>query len=181
MIGFDDAPFVRTHRGDVPLVGVVCTQTRLDGVVVGKLRRDGVDSTRRIAALVRDSPFAEHVRAVLLQGIAVAGFNVVDIHALHAATGLPVLVVARKAPGLPAIRAALLERVRGGAKKWALIERAGPMEPCEGVWIQRAGLAPGDAAALLQATRAQGKLPEALRLAHLIAGGIGDGASRGRA
>ena len=81
----------------------------------------------------------------------------------------------------PAIRAALLERVRGGARKWALIERAGPMEPCEGVWVQRAGLSPAEAAGLLRTTSVHGKLPEALRLAHLIAGAIGDGVSRGRA
>jgi endonuclease V-like protein UPF0215 family len=181
VIGFDDAPFVREHRGDVPLVGVVCTRTRVDGVVVGKVRRDGVDSTRRISALLRGSPFVEHVQAVLLQGIAVGGFNVVDIHALHAETGLPVLVVARRAPGMAAIEAALLGRVRGGARKWRLIERAGPMEACEGVWVQRAGLTPADAAALLRTTRCHGNLPEALRMAHLIAGGIGSGASRGRA
>lgn len=181
VIGFDDAPFVREHRGDVPLVGAVCTQGRLDGVLVGKIRRDGVDSTRRIAALLQGSPFAAHVQAVLLQGIAVGGFNVVDLHALHATIGLPVLVVARRAPRLPAIRAALLERVRGGAKKWALIERAGAMEPCEGLWVQRAGISAAEAAGLLRASAVQGKLPEALRLAHLIAGGIGDGVSRGRA
>jgi uncharacterized protein len=181
VVGFDDAPFVREHRGDVPLVGVVCTQARVDGVLVGKVRRDGVDSTRRIAAMLLASPFAEHVQAVLLQGIAVAGFNVVDIHRLHEVTGLPVLVVARKAPGMAAIQAALLGRVRGGARKWALIERAGAMEPCEGVWVQRAGLDLAAAANLLRTTSVHGKLPEALRMAHLVAGGIGDGASRGRA
>lgn len=181
VVGFDDAPFVREHRGDVALVGVVCTRTRMDGVLVGKVRRDGVDATRRIAAMLTGSPFAEHVQAVLLQGIAVAGFNVVDIHGLHAATGVPVLVVARKAPGMAAIEAALRGRVRGGLKKWRLIERAGAMEPCEEVWVQRAGLGLAEAAALLRATRVHGKLPEALRLAHLIAGGIGDGVSRGRA
>jgi hypothetical protein len=181
VLGVDDAPFVREHRGDVALVGAVCTRTRLDGVVLGKARRDGADATRRVAALLAGSPFAAHVQAVLLQGIAVGGFNVVDIHGLRAATGLPVLVVARRPPRLPAIRAALLGRVRGGARKWALIERAGAMEPCEGVWVQRAGLELAEAAALLRVTRSHGNLPEALRLAHLIAGAVGDGASRGRA
>ena len=41
---------------------------------------------------------------------------------------------------------ALLERVRGGARKWALIEAAGPMEPAAGVMVQRAGLSLDDAA-----------------------------------
>lgn len=181
VVGFDDAPFVRTHRGDIPLVGVVCTQARMDGVIVGKIRRDGADATRRMAALLQGSPFVEHVQAVLLQGIAVGGFNVVDIHGLHAALGVPVLVVARKAPRMAAIEAALRERVRGGPRKWGLIRKAGPMEACEGLFVQRAGLDIKEAAALLRTTRSHGNLPEALRLAHLIAGGIGDGASRGRA
>ena len=38
------------------------------------------------------------------------------------------------------IKQALLTRVRGGAKKWALIEAAGAMEALAGVPVQRAGL-----------------------------------------
>ena len=51
-----------------------------------------------MAALVRGSQFDGHVRAVLLNGIAFGGFNVVDIHALAEALARPVLVVARRAP-----------------------------------------------------------------------------------
>ena len=55
-----------------------------------------------------------------MQGIAFAGFNVVDVHTLHCALGLPVLVVARRRPDLAAIRRALVNHVRGGARKWRL-------------------------------------------------------------
>ena len=47
-----------------------------------------------LVELVRGSQFAQHVRGVLLQGIAVAGFNVVDVHGLHTALGVPVLITA---------------------------------------------------------------------------------------
>lgn len=80
VVGFDDAPFPRAHRGDVLLVGTVCSRTRLDGVLSARVRRDGSNSTDRMIAMVEGSQFAEHVRAVLLQGIAVAGFNVIDVH-----------------------------------------------------------------------------------------------------
>jgi len=181
VIGVDDAPFARSHRGDLAIVGAVTTAGRLDGVLVGKVRRDGADSTRRIAAMITGSRFHGHMQALLLQGIALGGFNVVDLHGLAAAIERPVLVVARRRPDLRAIERALVERVRGGRRKWALVEAAGAMEPCEGVWVQRAGLSPAEAGALVRGTRAVGALPECLRLAHLIAGGIGDGASRGRA
>ena len=48
----------------------------------------------------------------------------VDIRALHAALGIPVLVVSRRTPDLAAIRRALLEQVAGGARKVFLTGRS---------------------------------------------------------
>ena len=181
VVGFDDAPFAREHRGDVRLVGTVCSRTRLDGVLSAQVRRDGRNSTDRMIEMVRGSQFAGHVRAVLLQGIAVAGFNVVDIGRLHAELGVPVLVVARRKPDLAAMRTYLVHNVPGWRRKWHLIEEAGAMEPLRGLWVQRRGLGAAAAEHLLSATTLHGKLPEPLRLAHLIAGGVTTGTSRGRA
>ncbi len=181
VIGIDDAPFARAHRGDVPIIGVITTRARVDGIVRSRVRRDGTNSTERIASLVCDGKFVEHLQAVILQGIALAGFNVVDIHRLHALCARPVLVVARKKPRMGAIKRALINNVPGGHKKWALIEKAGPMEPVEGIWVQRAGLGLREAKDLIRTTTVHGALPEPLRMAHLIAGAYVDGESRGRA
>ncbi len=181
VIGVDDAPFLRSHRGDGPVVGVVFASLRLDGVLSGRVRRDGANATSNLAHMIGDSRFAPGLHAILLQGIALGGFNVVDIHALHQLTGLPVLVVARHSPDLARIRRALLTHVPGGARKWRIIERTGPMEPLAGVWVQRAGLTPAQAGALLDRTTVHGHVPEPIRVAHLIAGGMTLGASRGRA
>jgi len=181
IIGFDDAPFARKHRGDVPVIGAVFAGLRLEGVLAGSVRRDGRNSTRVLSALIRHSRFHAHLQVVLLQGIAFAGFNVVDIHELSAALGVPVVVVARRRPDLAAIRRALLTRVPGGARKWRLIERAGPMEHCAGVWVQRAGIPEAQTRTLIRRLAVNGKLPEPLRTAHLIATGITGGKSRQRA
>lgn len=181
VIGFDDGPFDKYGPPrDVLLVGAVCARTRLDGVVSGHVRRDGRNATVRMAELVRDSQFDRHVRAILLGGIAVAGFNVVDIHALRRLLDRPVVVVARRPPRYAKIRRAL-EHVPGSEHKWALIQAAGPMEAVRGIYVQRAGISLADTAALLEVTTLHGNLPEPLRLAHLIAGGIAAGKSRGRA
>jgi uncharacterized protein len=181
VIGIDDAPFQRSHRGNVGLVGAIFTKNRLDGVSVGHARRDGVDATRQIARMVRESSCFPQLQAVILQGIAVAGFNVIDIHALSGLLERPVLVVARRAPDLVAIRRALLERVAGGARKWKLIERAGPMERIGAVYVQRAGLDRTRAERYLRDSTLHGSLPEPLRIAHLIAGALETGHSRGGA
>lgn len=188
VIGFDDGPFAREHKGWVLLVGAVCSRTRLDGVLTGRVRRDGSDATDAMVAMIENSQFVEHVRAVMLQGIAVGGFNVVDVHGLSERLGVPVLVVMRHEPDMAAVRRALFSDspsvrppVRAAARKWGLIERAGPVEALGKVHVQRTGLSREAARALLTGTTLHGNIPEPLRVAHLIAGAMTTGRSRGRA
>ncbi len=180
VVGFDDAPFARSHRGDVLVVGAVFAGERLDGVVSTRVRRDGTNSTQRLIECTTTSKYFDQLQAILLQGINFAGFNVADLKELHRVTGLPVLVIARHPPDLHAIRKALLQRVPGGAKKWRLIEAAGPMEPLAGLYVQRCGITPEGAAKLLTRLQQNGLLPEPLRVAHMIAGGVTVGESRHR-
>ncbi|MEW5893587.1 MAG: DUF99 family protein [Pseudomonadota bacterium] len=181
VVGFDDAPFRRSQRGDVLVVGAVFAGDRLDGVLSTRVRRDGVNSTARLIACLTGSKYFAQLQAILLQGIAFAGFNVIDLKALHQATRLPVLVVARHRPDLAAIRRALLEKVPGGARKWRLIEAAGPMTPMAGVYCQSVGIAADAAETLIARLQRHGRLPEPLRVAHMIAGGVTTGESRHRA
>ena len=54
------------------------------------------------------------------------------------------------------------------------------MEPLAGVYVQRVGLSAEEAVAAIRATTPHGSVPEPLRVAHLIAGGVTTGESRGR-
>jgi uncharacterized protein len=180
VIGFDDCPFERTHRGDVQIIGAVFSGLRLDGIISGRVRRDGANATRRLVEVVLRSKFAPQVQLIMLQGIALAGFNVIDVYEMHQLLNIPVLVVARRAPRMESIRTALLSNVPGGIRKWALIEKAGAMEAVEGVYVQRAGLTLERAADIVRRFAVYGSIPEPLRVAHLIAGGVATGESKGR-
>jgi endonuclease V-like protein UPF0215 family len=180
VVGFDDGPFDKYRQRDVPVVGAVFSDLRLEGVLTGKVRIDGVNSTRTLVRLVSESKFAPQLQLVLLQGIALAGFNVIDLRQLHERLALPVMVVARRQPRFDKIRSALLGRVKGGARKWALIESLGPMEPVEGVYVQRIGITLEEAERVIRKFAVNASIPEPLRTAHLIAGGIASGQSRGR-
>ena len=179
VIGFDDFPFDRQHRGNVSVVGTVFAATRLEGVLRTHVRKDGTNATGQITKLVLGSKFVPQLQLVMLQGVALAGFNVVDAFALSATLEVPVLIVSRRQPKLETIRDALL-KVPGGARKWRLIERLGPMEAVNDVFVQRVGLTLEVAKDVLKRTTNHGNIPEPLRTAHLIAGGIGTGQSRGR-
>ena len=179
VIGFDDAPFERGQRGQVALVGTVCSGTRLDIVVRGFVDQDGSNATEVMAQLVREKKLV-HVRGVLMQGITVAGFNVVDINALAEELALPVLVVMRRKPKMQKFLEAL-DKVKHAALKLEVLRKAGPIEACAGLWVHRAGLSLEEAQEVIERTTLHGAIPEPLRLAHLIAGGVTRGVSRGRA
>jgi endonuclease V-like protein UPF0215 family len=163
------------------VVGVAFSELRLEGVLSTRIRRDGANATNAVAEMIERSQFAAHTEAVLFQGIAMGGFNVVDLQALHERLGVAVLVVARRTPNLRAIESALRSKVKGGERKWALVQRAGEMEPCAGLWVQRAGITLAEAESLIRRLAVHGTIPEPLRVAHLIAGGMATGRSRGRA
>lgn len=179
-VGFDDAPFDRASRDPVPVVGAVFAGDRLDGVLSGTVARDGGDATAELIRLVATSRFYSQLQLIFLQGIALAGFNVVDARLLNHALGLPVVIVARRAPDLAAMERALTTKVPGGRRKWRTIQRTGAMEPLAGIHLQRAGLSAAEAETAVWRWALHGHIPEPLRAAHLIAGGLGGGHSRGR-
>lgn len=161
-------------------MGAVFAGLRLEGVLCGRVRRDGVNATRELIRLIGRSRYRRQLQLILLQGISLAGFNVVDIELLHRTLGIPVIAVVRRQPRMARVRTALLSRVRGGARKWRLLERLGPAEPLAGLWVQRGGIEPDVAGRVLARLAVAGTIPEPLRTAHLIAGAIATGQSRGR-
>lgn len=180
VVGFDDAPFEPSHRGDVAVIGAVFNGARLEGVIKGNVRRDGANATRNIARLIERSRFASSLQAVLLQGVTFAGFNVVDLALLSERLGMPIVAVCRRKPDLAKIKRALLHSVPGGKRKWRLIGRLGQARKHGPVYVQHAGIPWDDAIALVERFAFNSHLPEPLRTAHLIAGAVARGESRHR-
>ena len=145
----------------------------VDGLLVTRVRVDGTDGTDRVLAMLRGSPFLAGARAVLVDGITVAGFNVLDLERLSRRLRRPVVSVTRRPPDLPAMRAALAKYFPAdAARRYRLVERhrpfaASPVDPS--LWISIAGGLRREARQLLPRTIAVGRWPEPLRLARLIA------------
>jgi endonuclease V-like protein UPF0215 family len=180
IIGIDDAPFRQNHVGGVKVVGAVYAGLRFDGILIGEVEKDGFDAAEQLVEIVGESKFFEHAQLLMLQGISLGGFNVVDVFALHESLELPVLVVSRREPDLRAIKQALFDQVSDGREKWAVIEKLGPMEAVGDVYVQRVGLSLEEAEDVVSRFAVHGHIPEPIRAAHLIAGALVDGESRGR-
>lgn len=186
VIGIDDAPF-SPQRGPtsrtcqrVKVVGAVFAQLALHGVMLFEVTEDGNDAAQILANGITKSKFLDHIQLIMLQGIALGGFNVVDVPLLARRTGRPVLVVARKPPDMEAIEKAL-SCIKDGEKKLDMIRALGPMEPIQGVYCQRYGLTREEAERTLDLFCINGLIPEPIRVAHLIGGALIKGVSSGRA
>ncbi len=180
VIGFDDGPFPRRPGARVPLVGVVCSGTRFEGLVWGRVRKDGRNATQEVCRLLEGGKFLPQLHLVLLDGIAFGGFNVVDLPALAARLQRPCVAVMRRMPDLGAVEQAL-RRLPGAPLRLELLKRAGPFHQLGGFTFQVQGAEPAEVAEALALVTDRGLVPEPLRLAHLIGAAVVTGQSSHRA
>ena len=181
VIGIDDAPFDKFNRKkDATVIatffrGGLC----IDGIMSCKVRIDGNNSTKKLIEMINQSKFVSQVFAILLDGIAVAGFNVINIQKLSKKTGIPVIVVIRKIPDFETINKTL--KKLGMEKKIKLINGAGPVYKFKKVFFQVAGADTDFAEEILKVTCTRSDIPEPIRVAHLIGQGLVFGESKGDA
>jgi endonuclease V-like protein UPF0215 family len=158
----------------------------MDGVLRSDITKDGLDATDVICNMITRSKHYGQIRAVMLDGITYAGFNVVDIQKIYRQTGIPVIVVMRSKPNFEKIKSAL-KYFPDGEERWKIIERAGKIEEIaskkekSSIYIQRAGISLESVNKIIRLTSIRSNIPEPLRAAHLIATGITLGESRGKA
>ena len=179
-IGFDEGPFERGRRRQVPLIGAVCAGTRFEGMVCGRVRQDGWNSTEAIVRLLIDGKFLPQIHLVLLDGIAFGGFNVVDLSELSRCLERPCVAVMRRLPDLDAVERAVRALPRP-SRRLDLIRRAGPIHQAAPFCYQVHGAEPEVVAEALRQITDRGHVPEPLRLAHLIGGAVVTGESGARA
>ncbi|MFH1450390.1 MAG: DUF99 family protein [archaeon] len=185
ILGIDDSPHKEHGKGTVLLVGTVFRGGEwLDGVLSRKIRVDGMDSTRKIIQMINETRHNAQLRVAMLDGITFGGMNTADISKIYKETGLPVIVVNRKAPDLKKMEKALDKCTNKNARK-RCIEHAGAIQKVtagkHNLYIQVSGINVEDATEILKISCTRGNLPEPLRTSHLIARGVTLGESRGRA
>jgi endonuclease V-like protein UPF0215 family len=178
ILGVDDGIFIPHSGGKALVVGIVFRGGYwLDGVMHTYVAIDGFDATEKISTMVTSSPHHRQLRVIMLNGITFAGFNVVNIQSLSMKTDLPVIAVTSEKPDLASIREAI-ENLSGTEDRWQSILAAGEgfgvftRNPQESVFLHVAGLPIDEATQIVRLSSTRGKIPEALRVAHLIASGV---------
>lgn len=178
ILGVDDSVFIPRTKGKVDVIGVVYRGGQwFDGIMRAKVEIDGLDATEKIVTMIKNSPHYEQIRVIMLDGVTFAGFNVVDIKELFKKTGLPVITVTRENPNFEDIKKAL-KNLSHHEKRWEAMKNAGEIfkvqtrEGEEPIYAGVAGILESDAEKILKKTSTRSNIPEALRVAHIIASGL---------
>lgn len=185
ILGFDDGPFTKKSKR-VLLVGVVFRGGKfLEGVLRTYVKVDGLDATQKTIKLINSSRHKQQLKIIMLDGITVGGFNLIDIKEVNEETGLPAIVINRKKPNLRDVRKAL-KKFDDFNRRWQIIRNAGKIKKMVTVkgkelFYQNVGISDEETEEIINLSISRSDIPEVLRVAHIIASGIVKGESYGRA
>lgn len=180
ILGIDDSAFDKFSDKEVIVIGTVYRGGDfMDGVMTCHVKVDGDDATEKIIKMINKSKFKVQFRAIMLDGIAVAGFNIINITELNQETGIPVIVIMRDYPDKDKIVMALNKL--GMKDKVSLLDHAGEIYSYNKIYFQVKGIEKEKAEQILKLTCTRSHIPEPIRIAHLIGAGLTIGESKGRA
>ncbi|MGC8537358.1 MAG: DUF99 family protein, partial [Candidatus Micrarchaeia archaeon] len=114
-------------RNSTLLVIVIYREGIIEGVLSEHIGVDSSDSSKKIISRIKASRFRDQVKVLALNGIALAGLNVVDVYAAKKALGVGFIILTRNKPHKVLLIDAV-ERMRSenraGAKTAAIAKRA---------------------------------------------------------
>lgn len=151
------------------LAGVVMRRDLvIDGFVLGRATPSGDDATKAILDMY-DRLDRSDISYVLISGLIISGYNIVDIGEVYDAIRIPIIgITYRRSAGMGAII-----RERFGPKRAGRYERLGDRQRItlgpHDVFVRCRGCTASDAGRLLQTLTLQGSKPEPVRVAQLLA------------
>jgi len=184
LLGIDDSPFTFNDKYAV-IIGVVMRGGEyLECVLKNQVKIDGNDATYVCEEMIKNTRHKKQLRAVMLDGIALGGFNIIDIEDLYNNTNIPVLTITRDKPDFDKIKSALKKNFRDWKERWGLMSKGELHEVKTShnpIYVKYIGINIREAKEIIKLSTIRGVIPEPIRVAHLIASGITRGESHGKA
>ena len=176
VLGIDDATFrLKKGKAYTFLIGVICQGTRLVKVEKRKIKIDGKDATKRIIDLINKNK--KHIQYVCTHTITFGGFNLMDMKKVYKITQKPIIAITEREVDLDSVKKALIHKFPKTYKmKIKNIFNAGNLyeskiETAAGfstIYFHKIGIDLIEAQEVLEKCCIDSKLPEAVRMAHLI-------------
>ncbi len=175
-IGFDDASFeLKTSVKSTQLIGVICQGTRMIRVVRDDITIDGDDATEKIIKLIRGNE--KHVQYIITHTITFGGFNLINLTEIYSKIEKPIIAITDREVDFDSVKKALKGRFPNTYKnKLRYIIEAGNLYETEintagglsKLFFHCKGITVKEVESLLEKVCIDSKLPESVRMAHLI-------------
>ena len=183
-IGIDDAPFDFSQERVLVVGSVVRAPNYLEGILSTEVNIDGEDATQRLSEMISESRFLDQASVIFVDGAAVGGFNLIDLEELYESTGIPVITISRERPDFDRIKSALREHFQAWEEKLEMMKK-GEIHEIETehrpIYVQKEGIDLSEVKDLISSFTVRGRIPEPIRISHMVASGIVRGESKGKA
>jgi len=184
LLGVDDSPFTFTEKYATVIGVVMRGGNYIECVLRNQVAIDGSDATHVCKEMIENTRHRKQLKAMMLDGIALGGFNVVDIDEICSDTSLPVITITRDEPDFEKIKLALQKNFEDWKERWNLM-RKGELYKIKTlhnpIYVKCAGISIEEAEEIIKLSTIRGAIPEPIRVAHLIASGVTRGESYGKA
>lgn len=147
--------------------------SKILSVKIERITIDGMDVTVNLL----NSLDVVETEVVILGGITFAGFNVVDTELLNKKTGIPIIVFSKDRPDSKAMKKALIKYFDDWKIRWSYIEKTGKVYSTKiyeinPIYYETIGCSPKWAKKVLFEQCINSRVPEAVRIADMIARGV---------
>lgn len=184
LLGIDDGPFEFNQQNTVLVGTIMRANGYLEGILTRHICIDGSEATNILIEMISKTTHRLQLKALLLDGIAVGGFNIIDIKKVYNETNLPIITITRDPPDFEKIKKALKSHFTDWKKRYEQIQ-TGPLYQVKTnhkpLYMNCIGLDNEKAKEIITLSTIRGVIPEPIRVAHLIASGIMRGESYGKA
>ena len=156
------------------MAGVVMRKDlRIDGVAIASLTVGGTDATNAVLSIVA-SLGRRDINVVMVSGSVVAWYNILDPEVISGRTGLPLIVVTYE--DSDGLEGDIIHHFPGDEERLRAYRNLGERVPVllkdgSRVFIRPSGLSTEDASRILRDFTRDGKIPEPVRVARLVARG----------
>lgn len=162
-------------REESLICGIVMRRDRIiDGCAFSHATVGGMDATDGVLA-IWDRLARDDIQAIMLGGTVISWFNVINILQLHRQTGLPVISVTYE--DSPGLEDDIKYHFPGDEDRLSAYIALGKRKTCqlstgETIYLRAEGISLDDAIHACNIFTAQGKIPEPVRVARIIARGF---------
>ncbi|MFB6174658.1 MAG: DUF99 family protein [Candidatus Nanohalobium sp.] len=168
ILGVDDASFSFEDK-ETFLTGVVYRGTEfIEDIKTVSIGVDAENATEKLVELHEKCNNTRQIKAVLIDGISFAGFNIIDLEKASEKLRKPVIAVTKNRPDREDFRETM-ERTGNYDRKFEELRDPVELDLEDGTaYIQFSGCSEEEACKIVENSIIHGQVPEAIRVAHMV-------------